>query len=290
MWRIIPILGLLMVASITPAQNAESTPAGLPALSTAESKAGPRDPALIEAVKKGDLSQVILLLQNGISPDSTDENGCPALHWAVKENRRAVAEILLAHGAKVDAEDGSNTPLVMAAGFGDEEMVRLLLAHGAMVNNKVNSHSALLVASFGVVTKRIPAEIAKLILGEDSAAEVAAMGDQHLQIAKLLLSRGADANAPGEDCGVTPLLVAAMGGQVELGKMLLAHGAKADVANEEFTPLKFAEMGDSPAELQKMLDDEPDADTRQTLLKWLQLTRAGRKEFAELLRKAGARN
>lgn len=59
------------------------------------------------------------------------------LHSAASARHTGVAEILLEHGAAVNAtQEAGYTPLHSAANNGQEEMVRLLLAHGADVNAK----------------------------------------------------------------------------------------------------------------------------------------------------------
>lgn len=66
--------------------------------------------------------------------DGDDEHGLTPLHAAALDHRLEAAKILLAHGAKVDAEDHyGNTPLYRAMfAYPDEmDMVRLLIKHGA---------------------------------------------------------------------------------------------------------------------------------------------------------------
>jgi ankyrin repeat protein len=65
--------------------------------------------------------------------------GDTALHLASLRGRTKVAEVLLAHGADVNAVDGSRsklTPLHRAATFAPAELVKLLLAHNADPNAK----------------------------------------------------------------------------------------------------------------------------------------------------------
>jgi len=249
---------------------------------------------LIETIKKGDLAEVLRLLDNGMSPDATDSDRSPALCWAVRVNRADIVEALLARKAKVDQEENDGgTALQVAAAAGRADLVKLLIAHRANVNQKDNGgHTSLMLAAFGVMFKNAPDWITKELfdVDEEDRATLASMGDEHVEVVKLLLRSGADANAQAEDCGLTPLMIAAMGGNVELGRILLAAGAKVDTGSEESSALKFAEMGESPEELQKMLDDETDNESKQAMLSWLNLTRPGRREFAAMLRKAGAKN
>jgi CubicO group peptidase (beta-lactamase class C family) len=88
-------------------------------------------------------NQLLLKVQNGdgewgfacrlLAPDR--EAASRMLLTAAAENRKAVAEFLLAHGADVHTRDGAGrTPLHLAAERGHPEMARLLLANGADVN------------------------------------------------------------------------------------------------------------------------------------------------------------
>lgn len=61
-------------------------------------------------------------------------HGISALCHAVVTGQKAVAELLLGHGADVTAGDGGNTALHGAAAFGQTEMAERLLAQGAKVN------------------------------------------------------------------------------------------------------------------------------------------------------------
>jgi ankyrin repeat protein len=249
-------------------------------------------PDLIESIKQGDVANVFKLLDSGVDPDKTDKDSVSALTWSVRMSRPDIAELLLSRKAKVDqTEDDGGTALQLAAASGRASLVKLLIAHGANVNHKDNvGHTALLYSGFGVVLKTAPGWMTKRLFDLDEEREeiFAHVGDEHIDAVRMLLAAGADVNAQGEDCGLSTLMLAAMGGSVELGKILLAHGAKVNLAAGDLTALKFAEMDATPERLTEMLDDESDTETKQAMLNWLQFTRPGRQQFAALLRKSGA--
>lgn len=88
---------------------------------------------LIWATREGQPDAVHFLLIHGADPNLVDKANrwTPLLH-AVHRHQRAVAEQLLLAGAKPNQAVAEGlTPLMMAAGYGDAEAVRLLLAHGA---------------------------------------------------------------------------------------------------------------------------------------------------------------
>ena len=62
---------------------------------------------------------------------STGAHGIPALYHAAIKGRREIAELLVAHGADVNAGAGGNTALHGAARFGQAGLAAWLLDHGA---------------------------------------------------------------------------------------------------------------------------------------------------------------
>jgi len=71
---------------------------------------------------------VRLLLERGADPNRGNDYGWTKLHQAAYGNRRAVAELLLAHGARTDlsARGDGGTPIVVALFWGHREVVDLL--------------------------------------------------------------------------------------------------------------------------------------------------------------------
>ncbi len=79
---------------------------------------------------------VAYLLEQGAEANVASKNAFRVmpLHSAVANRHLAIAELLLARGADVNAkQEGGFTPLHEAALQGNDEMIQLLLAHGADV-------------------------------------------------------------------------------------------------------------------------------------------------------------
>lgn len=92
---------------------------------------------LIEAAKAGDLEAVQRLIAAGADVNSVDERGWPALAHAVynAERKRGFADVVQAlvdAGANMEASIGYGVrPLMLAAGYGEAEVVATLLNAGA---------------------------------------------------------------------------------------------------------------------------------------------------------------
>jgi uncharacterized protein len=85
--------------------------------------------ALMLAALRGDKAWVDRLMARGAS---IDVPGWSPLHYAAAGPNPSVVAELLARGAAVDAvSPNRTTPLMMAAGYGDEASARLLLSRGA---------------------------------------------------------------------------------------------------------------------------------------------------------------
>ena len=95
--------------------------------------AAPSDVA--NAVEKGDKEAVRSLLLKKADVNAPQIDGTTALHWAVRTDDLATADLLIRAGAKVSAanRDGA-TPLLLATINGNAAMIEKLLKAGADVN------------------------------------------------------------------------------------------------------------------------------------------------------------
>jgi len=82
---------------------------------------------LIEAIKRKHLAATHAYLELGASPNATDKNGDPALHWAVASGQVEIVKLLLKNGASADIRDSDGkTPRDLANERGNGEMVKVL--------------------------------------------------------------------------------------------------------------------------------------------------------------------
>ncbi|CAG0881131.1 unnamed protein product [Cyprideis torosa] len=87
---------------------------------------------LLDAAAYNDIHEVRRLLEKNVDPDLANEDGLTALHQSCINRNAEMVELLLNHGANVNATDTENwTPLHAAATCGHLELVKLLIEHNA---------------------------------------------------------------------------------------------------------------------------------------------------------------
>ena len=152
-------------------------------------------------------------------------------------NTHEIVEVLVNHGADIDARDAWDTsPLhYAAAGNMDSRVVRLLLEGGASVDAP-NKHGW-------------------------TPLHMAAWFNSNTEISELLLDYGADVEA--RTIVGTPLHHAAMNWNPEVAELLLKRGADIEARNSEMmTPLhKTAEAGIFPYVAKLLLDHNADLES-----------------------------
>ena len=217
------------------------------------------DQPLVQAARRNDTAQVRALLRQRIDPNVKEGDGATALHWAAYHGNAAIADQLIAAGARVDAaNDLSITPLAIAAENGHAAIVERLLARGANPNTASETGITPLmrasrVGSLAAVRALLAkgAQVNGVERDRQQTALMWAVSQRHPEIVKALLENGADIKArtvvrrltvmldqgpPGvktarehahqiDAGGSTPLLFAAAGGSVESARALLDHGA-----------------------------------------------------------------
>jgi hypothetical protein len=164
------------------------------------------------AIKQDDAAQVSALLNRGFDPNTSDPSGSPGLILAMKESAFSVAKVLLNHPqTKVEVRNTTDeSPLMLAALKGENELCQLMIRQGADVNKP----------------------------GWAPLHYAATNG--HLDIMRLLLDESAyiDAASPNN---TTPLMMAARYGTPAAVKLLLEAGADPMLRNDlGLTAIDFA--------------------------------------------------
>jgi ankyrin repeat protein len=214
-----------------------------------------------DAAKKGDIAAVqALLKQNPDLVSSKDENQNTPLYLAAWRGQTAIAELLLANGADLEARNAQgSTPLSIAAGSGRREMAELLLAHKAEVNvrNQWGETPLIKAAAEGYteVVEVLLANKADVNARSESGQTplIFAVAGGHLEVVEVLLANKADVNASGLN-GMTPMHFACDRGLEEVARLLLLKGASLDIKDAKgITPVRMAEDADSK-DVMELLD------------------------------------
>ena len=197
------------------------------------------DTRLIDAVRRVDVNAVRRLIEQKIDVNAVQPDGATALHWAAHRNDVAIADLLIRAGAKVDAADeGGTTPLGLASLDASPAMVERLLKAGANPNAGRES-PVLSAARSGNV------EVMKLLLahggdanakepGRGQTALMWAVAEKHAGVARVLIEQGADVKAK-----TVPVRTAGWGRGGGIGGLGGGMGGGSNGANG-FTALLFA--------------------------------------------------
>jgi len=189
---------------------------------------------LVEAIRAGDKDALGALLsaEPGLLR-FTAPNGSSVLLLAAYYGHPELAEVFVRHGAKPDVFEGS--------ALGDLETVRRLVTANAGAANSFAADGFYplgLAAFFGhrAIVEFLLKNGADVRTAARNAQKVTAVhgavARRDLEIVKMLLEAGADANARQER-GFVPLHDAAANGHAALVELLLKYGANADAKTDD---------------------------------------------------------
>ncbi len=279
--------------------RAVSTCWTVPLLLLAAFPASTAGQSIFEAASRGDVPQIRALLTEdpGLTRARDAERRTP-LHYAARAGAVPAGELLLSHGAEIDAQDhGGESALHYAAMRGHEEFTQYLLDRGAdtEVREAYGRTPLLLVAR-----ERGDVTMATILL--DAGAEVDAQdrfGATPLNLAAwrgfrglvdLLLDRGAEVPTAGPT-GRILTEFATEKGLTRLFRILVERGADLTISNENGgTLLHSASKGGAAGIVELLLDLHMDVNARdrygRTPLHYA--AERGRTDIIELLVTRGA--
>jgi ankyrin repeat protein len=215
-----------------------------------------------DAAMRGDRAAVRAALARKADVNAPQADGTTALHWAAEQDDVEMADVLIRAGARVALRTREGmTSLQLAAINGSAAMIDRLLKAGADPNAALTpaGDTALMMAGRTGTTGaiRVLAEAGANVNAKESWGGTTALhwavSEGHADAAKALIAAGADVNArsnyvaPANGRGfegrtplpssaeaktvefasgwLTPLMIAAREGDVELARVLVAAGA-----------------------------------------------------------------
>ena len=263
------------------------------------SAAAENDTRLADAVMRRDAAAVRALLAQKADVNALGKDGTPALHWAVRVDDVATARLLLRAGAQATLPNRYGlTPMAIAASNGSAAMIGILLDAGADPNapdpaGETPLMNAARVGLLDAVTLLLDrgAKVEATDAAFQQTALMVAVRENHPNVVKLLVTRGAAVNAktrtgrtpqwvlpnsvPGFGHGIgivrgglpergsrqpipggmTPLLYASRDGRTETARILLDSGADVNQPDVNgITPLIIAITNNHPDVARFLID------------------------------------
>ena len=250
-------------------------------------------PAIIDALKTGDITAARTLVKSGTDVNSPQGDGATALHWAAHRDDQEAARLLIDSGANVNAvNELGATPLWLGAINGSSDMLEQLLEAGANPNVALSMGETPLMAAARSGNPR-PVKLlleagANVNTTESEKGQDAlmwAVAQQHADVVKVLISHGADLHARSKiwyqlentagntnptgnyrmaHGGSTPLIFVARNGDIETARVLIEAGS--DVKDTEASgasALVIAAHSDHGPLAEFLLDQGADPNTAE---------------------------
>lgn len=214
-----------------------------------------RDHALLDAIRRHDVTAAQSALQAGANSNVRQRTPHPVLHDLIDKFQTATR--ISPNGSRYGGRDGEPTALMLAVSAGNTPLVSVLLKAGADPNARAYYGRTVLMTAAGTYPPDL-AERARIVQSLlDAGARVderATNGQTALMYAvqhdpggatvRRLLAAGADVNAR-DLYGTTPLLYVAGVGDADTTRLLLSAGADvhASDARGETARLRAARIG-----------------------------------------------
>ena len=224
------------------------------------------------------------LLENKADIEKRDQNGNTALHVAAERNMIKVVKIFMIHGAMIKSKNNNgDTALCLAATNGHTNLVIYLLDHWADIGNAsdntddINTHNNMGLYPIHLAVKFNHLEIVKTLILRDKANVnlvtskndvtplIIAAGHGHVDIMRFLIDEhGADVSVR-DAINSTPLHLACIRGCLEAAKLLLDKGVDVNVKNNMGeTPLQISVFSGNVDMTSLLIKRGASVDTRDT--------------------------
>jgi ankyrin repeat protein len=193
--------------------------------------------AMYLACVNGNPAMIERLLTAGVDATVAGPEGETALMTAARTGNVEAADVLLAHGAVVDAREGwhGQTPLMWAAAQRHPGMMRELIAHGADVNARSNLETW---------ERQTTAEPREKWLPQGSMTPLLfASREACLECVRVLVDAKADLDAADPD-GINPTISALINGHYDVAGLLIDAGADINLVDRTGRSPLYAAVDD----------------------------------------------
>lgn len=203
---------------------------------------------LREAARRGSVGGIMKMIEAGADIQSKDKKGYTALHHAAAKGYEKCIGTLLEFGADIEALNGDSfTPLHDAVRGGHLDSVKYLLDRGANIKAMPDHgysvvHQAVSYEKLDCLMYLIDhgADVNAALTSGETALHIAA-GNFELAFLKCLIDKKANINQVEQQCGMTPLFIAARDSRLENVQWLIGSGADPTIPNNGGkTPLVIA--------------------------------------------------
>ncbi|KAK9062275.1 hypothetical protein SSX86_019461 [Deinandra increscens subsp. villosa] len=191
---------------------------------------------LIHAARQGHISTAKYLIEHGANPSLSSELGATALHHVAGTGHIELMELLISCGVDVNSQSESGTPLIWAAGHGQQDALNLLLKYNADPNIETDDGITPLLSTVAAGSL----QCLDLLVQAGAKVNIIAGGATPLHIAAdignselitCLLKAGADPNMTDED-GLKPVQVAAARGNRGAVEILLTLSSRVETVQD----------------------------------------------------------
>nr|XP_029119504.1 uncharacterized protein LOC105042167 isoform X1 [Elaeis guineensis] len=200
---------------------------------------------LIHASRQGHFLTAKYLLEQGADLSASSELGATALHHAAGIGNIELLRLLLSKGVDVESQSDAGTPLIWAAGHGQQDAVKVLLGHHA--NGSSSVHGSYIAAwrwnDFSNINSdhSISRVLPNAETDDNITPLLSAVAAGSLPCLELLIQAGASPNISAG--GATPLHVAADNGSREVIDCLLKAGGDPNICDDDgLKPIQVAAL------------------------------------------------
>ena len=231
---------------------------------------------LLVAVYFGYSTVVEVLLTHGADPHLHADNGQSSVHIAAGQGHWEVLEMMIDHGANANLQATTSVqsdvmPLHLAIEGQHLAAAEVLLKHGADVQASTDGvfpiHRAVFVSDLAMVQLLLTYAANPNSIGPDGARPLhLAAQEGNKDVVNVLLNNGADISVR-DDHGFTPLLFALRSGHIAIMKTLLQNGANPNVLFDsgeiqDVAPLHMASMSGNVAAAEVLIEFHADLNVR----------------------------